>query len=141
MIDHADRLVTAIARWNAGNLDGYLDLYDPAIRLHGYSPEPMDKAAVTGFYQMLWASFPTAPGQPPRLEVIEPFGASAQMCCRFVMSGVHSGAFMGVPATGRSILLSGITVLRFEAGRVVERWSSADMLGLLIQIGAVPPPG
>ena len=26
-------------------------------------------------------------------------------------------------------------------GKCVERWSTADMLGLLIQLGAVPPPG
>jgi hypothetical protein len=28
----------------------------------------------------------------------------------------------------------------FRDGRVVERWSQADMLGLLVQLGAVPAP-
>ena len=32
-------------RWNAGDLDGYLSLYDEGIRLHGYSPEPIVHAA------------------------------------------------------------------------------------------------
>jgi len=44
---------------------------------------------------------------------------------------------MGVPATGRSIVLPGITMLRFSGAVVVERWSSADMLGLMTQIGAI----
>jgi hypothetical protein len=34
---------------------------------------------------------------------------------------------------------NGITILRFRGGRVAERWSSADMLGLLIQIGTIAP--
>ena len=33
-------LLTAVDRWNAGDLDGYLTLYDEGILLHGYSPEP-----------------------------------------------------------------------------------------------------
>jgi predicted ester cyclase len=48
---------------------------------------------------------------------------------------------MGVPATGRDIALPGTTILRFEGSRAVERWSQADMLGLLVQLGAIPPPG
>jgi hypothetical protein len=47
---------------------------------------------------------------------------------------------MGVPATNRPYTIGGITMMRFAGGRVVERWSCADMLGLLVQIGAVPPP-
>jgi hypothetical protein len=38
--DPQQRLAAAHASWNAGDLDGYLELYDDAIRLHGYSPEP-----------------------------------------------------------------------------------------------------
>lgn len=45
-----EALSAALASWNAGDLDGYLRLYDEGIRLHGYSPEPMDKTQVRGFY-------------------------------------------------------------------------------------------
>jgi hypothetical protein len=33
--------------------------------------------------------------------------------------------------------LNGITILRFDGDRVIERWSQADMLGLMGQIGAL----
>jgi predicted ester cyclase len=59
---------------------------------------------------------------------------------RFTMSGRHVGEFMGVPPTGRDVALPGITILRFSGDRVVERFSQADMLGLLVQLGAVPAP-
>jgi hypothetical protein len=36
--------------------------------------------------------------------------------------------------------LPGVTILHFRDGRCMERFSQADMLGLLVQIGAVPAP-
>ena len=56
------------------------------------------------------------------------------------MTGVHKGAFLGVPVTGKPYVLPGITIMRFGGNTVIERWSNADMLGVLVQIGAVPPP-
>jgi predicted ester cyclase len=45
-----------------------------------------------------------------------------------------------VPATGNDIALPGITILHFGGDRVVERFAQADMLGLMIQMGAIPAP-
>ena len=47
---------------------------------------------------------------------------------------------MGVPASGTATTLPGITILHFRGGRVIERFTQADMLGLLIQVGAEPAP-
>ena len=125
----------AIERWNAGDLDGYLELYADDIRLHGYTPEPMDKPAVRAFYEAIFAAFPGN-----QLELHEMFGVDERVSCRFTLSGRHGGPFMGVPPTDVAITLPGITVMHFRDGRCVERWSCADMLGVLVQIGAVPPP-
>lgn len=122
-------------RWNAGDLDGYLQLYDESIRLHGYAPEPLDKAAARGFYEQVFAAF-----GPPKLEFHEVLSDGDALTIRFTMSGRHVGEFMGVPPTGRDVALPGITILRFSGDRVVERFSQADMLGLLVQLGAVPAP-
>lgn len=138
---HRDRVEQARQAWNAGDLDGYLTMYDETVQLHGYSPAPMDKATVTGFYQGIWAAF-AAGGKPnPELEFHEVLEQGDLYCCRFTMSGIHQGEFLGVPATGRGYALAGMTILRFgPAGTLVERWSVADFLGLLMQLGAFPPP-
>lgn len=141
MGSNKDVLLHAVERWNAGDLDGYLTLYDASIRLHGYSPEPMDKAGVTEFYKVIFSSLPEAGKACPRLDVLDMIGEGDEVACRFVMSGTHSGTFLNVPASGRPYALPGITMLKFAGGKVIERWSSADMLGLLVQVGAVPPPG
>jgi predicted ester cyclase len=126
-------LSAALERWNDGDLDGYLTLYDDNIRLHGYSPEPMDKTAVRSFYESIFSGFPG-----PQLEFHEVLWDRDACTVRFTMTGRHQGEFMGVPPTGVDIALPGITVVRFEGERVIERFSQADMLGLLVQLGAVP---
>jgi steroid delta-isomerase-like uncharacterized protein len=135
MPEPREALSEALASWNAGDLDGYLRLYDEDIRLHGYSPEPMGKAEVRGFYQGIFSAFDT-----PRLVFDEVLWDGGVCAIRFTMTGRHVQEFMGVPATGTAITLPGITILHFRGDRVIERFSQADMLGLLVQVGAVPAP-
>ncbi len=121
--------------WNAADLEGYLRLYDEEIRLHGYAPEPMGKAQVRGFYQGIFRAFGT-----PKLSFEEVLWNGDTCAIRFTMTGRHVQEFMGVPATGTAITLPGLTILHFRGDRVIERFSQADMLGLLVQLGAVPAP-
>ena len=121
--------------WNAGDLEGYLRLYDEEIRLHGYSPEPMGKAQVRGFYEGIFSAFGT-----PKLSFEEVLWNGDTCAIRFTMTGRHVQEFMGVPATGTAITLPGLTILHFRGDRVIERFSQANMLGLLVQLGAVPAP-
>ena len=130
-----EALSAALDSWNAGDLDGYLHLYDEEIRLHGYSPQPMGKAEVKGFYESIFSAFDT-----PKLSFDEVLWDGDVCAIRFAMTGRHVQEFMGVPATGTAITLPGITILHFRGDRVVERFSQADMLGLLVQVGAVPAP-
>ena len=55
--------------------------------------------------------------------------------------GTHSGELFGIPASGQDFTCTGIAILRLANGKIVERWTEVDMLGALIQIGAVTPPG
>lgn len=140
MTDLAARVEVARQRWNAGDLPGYLSLYDDAIKLHGYTPEPMNKVSVAQFYAAIYAAM-SEKGKPnPTLTFHEVMTDGDLYTCRFTMSGVHQGPFLGVPATGKAYALPGITIMRFRGETVIERWSCADMLGLLVQLGAVPPP-
>ena len=36
--------------------------------------------------------------------------------------------------------LTGITIDRIDSGQIVERWSETDVLGMMQQLGLVPPP-
>jgi predicted ester cyclase len=140
MVDLAAQVERARQCWNSGDLEGYLALYDDSSKLHGYSPEPMRKAEVRAFYEQVCASLSEPGHRNPILEFHEIVTSGDLYCCRFTMRGVHRGPFLGVPATGRPYSIGGITMMRFAGNRVIERSSSADMLGLLVQIGAAPAP-
>ena len=52
------------------------------------------------------------------------------------MTGTHNGELRGFAATGKSLRLTGIDVVRISEGKVVERWQEADHLGILHQLQA-----
>jgi predicted ester cyclase len=60
---------------------------------------------------------------------------------RNVATGTNDGPYMGHPPTGRRFRIDVFDVLRVVEGRVVEHWGVPDRLGVLLQLGAVPPPG
>ncbi len=64
-----------------------------------------------------------------------------KVVARITMSGTHRGELMGVAPTGKQITLGLIDIVRFDGGKLVERWGEGDMLGMMQQLGVVPPPG
>ena len=55
--------------------------------------------------------------------------------------GTHKGEFAGIAPTGKQATMTVINIYRVEGGKIAEQWAVADMLGLMQQLGAVPPPG
>ena len=70
-------------------------------------------------------------------EVQDQMADGEKVVTRFAGGGVHKGVFMGIPPTGKSVSWTGISIDRFEAGKIVERWTQIDTLGVLQQIGTV----
>jgi steroid delta-isomerase-like uncharacterized protein len=57
---------------------------------------------------------------------------------RWSSTGTHDGDGLGIPATGKTVEVSGIGIDRFEDGKVVEAWNHWDAAGMMQQLGAVP---
>jgi predicted ester cyclase len=64
-----------------------------------------------------------------------------KMAACWTMSGTHKGMFIGNLPTGRPILAHGLLFARTENGRIVENWFLVDQMGLLQQLGIIPPSG
>ena len=45
--------------------------------------------------------------------------------------GTHTGEFRGVPATGRRISASGLTLFRISSGKIEEMWDEVEAFGQL----------
>jgi predicted ester cyclase len=59
---------------------------------------------------------------------------------RLKARSVHTGRFMGLPPSGKSVAIDVIDICRFENGKIVEHWGVPDRLGLMEQLGARPRP-
>ena len=57
----------------------------------------------------------------------------------WTVAGTNTQAGMGFPATGKKIKVSGMTLFRFRAGKIIEEWSAWNMLSVLKQAGLYPP--
>ena len=116
----------------------YLALYDSNAVIYD-TPAGMLKGieAITQFYNGFWAAFPDA-----RLELGNIIAEGDKVACTFSATGTHTGsAFNGIPASGKPIRITGVTILRFlDSGKCIERWNGSDTLPLLQQLGAIPPP-
>ena len=58
----------------------------------------------------------------------------------FTMTGTHDGVFFGVPPTGKSINVKAINIYHLSDGKIVTEYGQPDLMELMMQIGALPPP-
>jgi predicted ester cyclase len=115
----------------------YLEIHDSSVSAYGLgSADPVDFEGVTQFYETLWSAFPDVAAT---IEDMIAEGDSVSF--RVTVRGTHRGEFMGVAPSGHQVTFGVQNIYRFRDGKVVARWSNADLLGLMVQIGAIPAPG
>ncbi len=122
--------------WSKGNVDVLDDLNAPDFVDHsglpGVSP---DTAGMKQFIAGLHAAFSEV------VITIEDMVAEGdRLVGRWVMRGVNTGSFNGMPATDRPVTLMGFDLLRVEGDRFAEVWGVADIAGMLQQLGVMPGP-
>jgi len=63
-----------------------------------------------------------------------------RVAARFSIGGTHTGSFMGIPATGKTVKVTATGIFRVVDGKATDNWVNFDALGMLQQMGAVPMP-
>jgi predicted ester cyclase len=125
----------AIARFNAKDLEGYLEMFDKAVVFHGLSRRL--KPGVGGlreYYAALRLAFPDM-----RLASEDVIAEGEKVANRYTFYGTHKGEYMGVAPTSKLIISAGMVIHHFRGGRCVETWQSTDALGFLTQLGVAQP--
>jgi predicted ester cyclase len=51
--------------------------------------------------------------------------------------GTHKGSWLGIKPTGKPVVFTGVNIDRVVDGRIVEHGGAANMLGPLLEIGAI----
>lgn len=56
------------------------------------------------------------------------------------MSGTHQGDFMGIPATGKSFSIPGVSIWEVRGGRLISEWVNWDSMSMMQQLGVASAP-
>lgn len=122
--------------WSTGDISRRDEFLAADYRGHMAGADaPIDRDGWTAWFQGFLAAFPDA-----RFIVEDLLGEGDRVAARLTMRGTHQGALNGIPPTGRAVVVTGMSIERIVGGRIVEGWNQNDALGLLTQLGALPPP-
>jgi steroid delta-isomerase-like uncharacterized protein len=121
--------------WSGGELDDLDDLVAAEVVHHDpYDPNAADGiAGLKRSIELNRAAFPDM-----KITVEDQLAEGDRVATRWRATMTHSGSLGTTPPSGERVEMRGITIERFEDGKVVESWRSMDTLGLLRQIGALP---
>jgi len=103
---------------------------------YGHQPPGRGPSGAKDDYREFVGGFKDA-----RFEIDDLIVADDRVVARWTCSGTHTGDFIGIPATGKKVTVLGISMYRLRDGKIVETRNSADVLGMLVQLGAVSLPG
>jgi steroid delta-isomerase-like uncharacterized protein len=110
--------------WNSGNVDVVDELFTPELA-----------ARARGLIGAFRTGFPDWHCQ------IDDFVVEGdKVVNRWSAKATHTGNFYGIPATGKPVVVEGITIHQVADGRIVADWSQTDQLVLMQQLGVAPGP-
>ena len=67
--------------------------------------------------------------------IVDIFGQGDKMVKHWNFKGTHDGDFFGVPATGKSVDISGTTLIKMKDGKIAAEQDYMDFLSFYTQLG------
>ena len=73
-----------------------------------------------------------------RRNIVDMVAEGDKVAVSINVTGTYKGEFQGIPATGKQVSFTAMDILTIIDGKITEEWATADMMGLMQQIGAIP---
>ena len=122
-----------LSQGNVGKVDDLVT--DDVIDHEPFPGQPDGIDGVRQFVGMMSTAFSDLKA------TIGPSLESGDLASAHVMiTGRHTGEFMGVPASDKEFEIEAIDIIRVEDGKCAEHWGVTDNMALMQQIGAIPEP-
>jgi steroid delta-isomerase-like uncharacterized protein len=125
--------------------EGKVDLIDQYVAPGAVNHDPAEPAHMRGLtgpeaskrtVSLYRGAFPDL-----RIVIEDVIAADDKVVLRWRSEGTHRGELEGLAPTNARASVTGISIDRWENGKVVETWTEWDNLGLARQLGAAPPEG
>jgi steroid delta-isomerase-like uncharacterized protein len=136
-MDHTTTLRSLYDLINAGDIDGFDKFVADDFVEHEETPGlAPTKDGVKEFFRMQIAAFPDM-----HFHVEDMFASGDKAVARARVTGTHRGELLGIPATGKSVDVAVIDIMRFDnAGLIAEHWGVFDAMAMMQQLGVVEGP-
>lgn len=99
------------------------------------SPVPLGRETLKGLIDAFYSALPDL-----RHTFEDQIAEGDKVASRVTFRGTHRGEFQGILPTDREVTFSAIFIDRYSEGKIVEHWANFDALGMLQQLGFIPPP-
>jgi len=120
--------------WNQGNLGVADEIYDASSVSHGTGVElPPGPEGFKQYVSIYLSAFPDV-----HFTIEDQIAEGDRVVTRWIARGTHNGELMGIPATGKQVVVTGISINEFVGGKLVESWNNWDGLGMMQQLGVFP---
>jgi predicted ester cyclase len=133
--DSSDANVAIAHRWSEDvitgkNLDVLDEILDPSV-VHHYAmfPDAHGEPEVKAGLARLLEAFPDIVQTDE-----DTFADGDLVVVRWSASATHQGPLFGLPATGKTVQITGINIYRIDCGKIVESWSEMNALDLLREL-------
>jgi steroid delta-isomerase-like uncharacterized protein len=135
-IDKNKQIVQNFVRvvWNGRNLMALKDFWTEDCVNHampGTDNRGLSALRIyhDSFFDDFFSAFPDI-----QIEIVQQLAEGDRIATYITSQGIHSGAFYGIPPTGKHISTSVIRIDRIQAGKIAEHWSVSDTASLMQQI-------
>jgi len=122
--------------WNKRKVELVSDLISPSHALHdnNFSGSSVGPEAYRSQIAIFLAAFPDL-----RFTVEDTIAEKDKVAASWTISGTHKGEFWGVRPTQKKMSMDGVTIHHIANGKIIDSYISSDALGLMRQLGIVPP--
>lgn len=115
--------------WNKQRREAIAELVAPDALIHEAGKTALGPEGFYPFYDRMFAAFSDL-----YVTVHDTIAEGDTICVRWSCSMRHTGDGLNIPATGKSLATTGISIIRVSGGKAVEAWQNWDMLGVMQQI-------
>ena len=125
-----------IKEWNAANGDVnkkrslYDKYYAPGFIYHDVSAGDMSREQAIQDMATYLSAFPDV-----NYTIDDILAEGDKTVIRCTIQATHKGTFMGIPATGKRIVIKGVEIDKIAGGKIVETWVFDDSHRMMTQLG------
>ncbi len=127
-----------VVAWNTGNLDALDAIIDPQFVRHMSPTSPTSAVGLDSLKRVISTFRRTYPDFQVTLD--EEIYTGSKSVARWSYTATNTGPGR-IPPTGKQVTATGISILHYSNGKIVEEWVETDNLSTMQQLGfTLAPP-